>query len=243
MFNQQEPLMAKEHLLPVGESDESEDEESECYNKAELEELGMEEMLAFAGAEGKVESINMFVRGVMSDGHTLIKFDPSRDTYHLTLDEYLLSLDIDSINWIMYKLHVLTEILVHVLPYTSARPPIWKNNHAYAELLMPQSEADKDTGGRTVWFSNRKSLSAIPHIHFGKVWHGSSSFNIFVMFLRMMRKNPITGQSATLVPVKIQSLWLADILYPAILTGENPSTMSYKDYTLAEWRWLAFVNN
>ena len=133
----------------------------------------------------------------MSDGHTLIKFDPSRDAYHLTSDEYLLSLDIDSVNWITYKLCVLTEILVHVLPHTSARPPIWKNNHAYSELLMPQSEADKDTGGRTEWFSNRKSLSAIPHIHFGKVGHGSASFNIFVMFPRMMHKNPITGKSAT----------------------------------------------
>jgi hypothetical protein len=243
MFNQQEPLMAREHLLPVGGLEEAEDEEPEYHNNAVWEELGMEEMLAYAGAEGSVDSMNMFVRGLMPDGHTLIKFDPSRDAYPLTSDEYLQSLDIDSVICTTYKLRILTMISVHVLPYTGARPPIWKSNHAYAELLMPQSETDKDSGGRTEWFSNRKSLSAIPHIHFAKVGHGSGSFNIFVMFPRMMHKNPITGKSATLVPFEIQSLWFTDILYPAILAGENPSTVSYKDYTLAEWRWKASVNN
>ena len=174
---------------------------------------------------------------------TLIKFDPSQDAYPLTLDEYLQSLDIDSIIYTTYKFRILTMISVHVLPYTGARPPVWKNSRTYAELLMPQSETDKDSGGRTEWFSNRKSLSAIPQIHFAKVGHGSGSFNISVMVPRMMHKNPITGKSATLVPFEIQSLWFTDMLYPAILAGENPSTMSYKDYTLAEWRWKGSVKN
>ena len=237
MFNRQEPFMAREHLLPVGELDvPSDDELQQC------EVLGMEEMLAYAPAEGSMESMNMFVRGVMPDGHTLIKLDPTRDCYPLRSDENLFSLDVDSVNWVTHKLQVLTEISVHVLPYSGVRPPIWKNNHIYSEVLMPQSEMDKDTGGRTEWFSNRKSLSAIPHIHFGKVGHGSASFNISVMFPRMMHKNPVTGKSATLIPFEIQSLWFTDIVYPAILAGENPSTVSYKDYTLAEWRWKASIN-
>jgi hypothetical protein len=241
MFNRQEPLMAKEHLLPVGESNppSSEDGEEEC----QWEELGMEEMLATAPAEGSLESMNMFVRGVMPDGRTLVKLDLTRDIYPLRFDEYLFSLDIDTIIWVTHKLRVLTEVSVHVLPYSGARPPIWKNNHVYAEVLMPQSERDKDMGGRTEWFSNRKSLSIIPHIHFGKVGHGSTGFNIHVMFPRMMHKNPVSGRSATLIPHEIQSLWLTDIVYPAILAGENPSTVSYKDYTLAEWRWKASVND
>jgi hypothetical protein len=245
MFNRQEPSMAREHLLPIGEPGPPPEDEEEDEEKVPImwETLGMEEMLAFAPAEGSLESMKMFVQGVMQDGKTLIKFDPTRDLYPLRSDEYFLSLDIDSIIWVTYKLRILTEISVHVLPYAGARPPIWKNNHAYVELLMPQSETDKDTGGRTEWFSNRKSLSAIPHIHFGKVGHGAASFNISVMFPRMMHKNPITGRSATLVPFEIQSLWFTDILYPAILAGENPSTVSYKDYTLAEWRWKASVNN
>ena len=71
------------------------------------------------------------------------------------------------------------------------------------EVLMPQLEEDQDSGGRREWFSNRKSLSAIPHIHFGKLGHGSTSFNISVMFPRMMHKNPISSRSATLIPFEV----------------------------------------
>jgi len=121
-------------------------------------------------------------------------------------DEYLLFLDIDSINWITYKLWVLTELSIHILPYSGARPPIWKNNHVYAEVLMPQSELDRAKGGRTEWFSIRKSLSAIPHIHFAKIDHGSTSLNVHVMFPRMMHKNLVTNRSVTLIPFAIQFL-------------------------------------
>ena len=134
-----------------------------------------------------------------------------------------------------YYPKILTEISIHILPYSGAHPPIWKSNHAYMEVLMPQSEEDLDSGGRREWFPNRKSLSTIPHIHFGKLGHRSTSFNISVMFLRMMHKNPISGRSATLIPFEVQSLWFTDILYPTILAGENPFTVSYKDYTLSEW--------
>jgi hypothetical protein len=242
MFNRQEPLMAKEHLLPVGELNLTPTLEEDDDDVCGWEELGMEEMLAMAPQVGSSDSMDMFVRGVMPDGHTPIKLDLTRDAYPLRFDEYLFSLDIDTIIWVTHEIRVLTEISVHVLPYTGGRPPIWKNNHVYAEVLMPQSERDRDMGGRTEWFSNRKSLSAIPHIHFGKVGQGSSSFNIHVMFPRMMHKNPTSGKSATLVPIEIQSLWFTDIVYPAIMAGENPSTVSYKDYTLAEWRWKVSVN-
>jgi hypothetical protein len=242
MFNQQEPLMAREHLLPIGEPDSASEEDSD-EEVPRWEEMGIEEMLALAPEENSFESMKMFVQGVMEDGETLIKLDLKRDRFPLRPDEHLLSLDIDSINWITYKLRVLTEISVHVLPYSGARPPIWKNNHAYVEVLMPQSEIDKDMGGRTEWFSNRKSLSAIPHIHFAKIGQGSTSFNVHVMFPRMMHKNPLTGRSATLIPFEIQSLWLTDIVYPAIIAGENPSTMAYKNYTLSEWRWKAANSN
>ena len=241
MFNQQDPLHAEEHLLPIGEPDspavsDDEDEVSGC------EVMGMGEMLACAPAEGSLESMNMFVQGFMPYGQTMIKLDPTRDLYPLRQDEHYLSLDIDSVIWVTYYPKILTELSIHVLPYSGAHPPIWKSNHAYMEVLMPQSEEDQDSGGRREWFSNRKSLSAIPHIHFGKLGHGSTSFNISVMFPRMMHKNPISGRSATLIPFEVQSLWFTDILYPAILAGENPSTVSYKDYTLSEWRWKASVN-
>ena len=49
-----------------------------------------------------------------------------------------------------------------------------------------------------------------------------------------MHKNPINDKSMTLILFEVQSLWFTDILYPIIFTGENPFTVSYKDYNLSE---------
>jgi hypothetical protein len=144
--------MAREHLLPIGEPNPPEKDDNE--EAPECKELGMEEMLAMAPEEGSMDSMNMFIKGVMPDGQTLVKLDPTCDRFPLMSHEFFLSLDIDSIIWVTYLLRVLTEILVHVLPYSGARPPIWKNNHVYVEVLMPQSKMDKEMGGRREWFSN-----------------------------------------------------------------------------------------
>ena len=241
MFNQQDPLHAEVHLLPIGEPDspavaDDEDKVSGC------EVMGMGEMLACAPVEGSLESMNMFVQGFMPDEQTMIKLDPTRDLYPLRQDEHYISLDIDSVIWVTYYPKILTKLSIHLLPYSGAHPPIWKCNHAYMEVLMPQLEEDQDSSSRREWFFNRKSLSAIPHIHFGKLGHRSMSFEISVMFLRMMHKKPISGRSVTLILFEVQSLWFTDILYPTILAGENPSTVPYKDYTLSEWQWKASVN-
>jgi hypothetical protein len=89
MFNQQDPLHAEEHLLPFGGPDspvvlDDKDEVSRC------EVMGMEEMLACAPAEGSLESMNMFVKGFMLDGQTMIKLDPIQDLYPLRQDEHYL---------------------------------------------------------------------------------------------------------------------------------------------------------
>ena len=121
MFNQQDPLHAEEHLLPIGEPDspavsDDEDEVSGC------EVMGMGEMLACAPAEGSLESMNMFVQGFMPDGQTMIKLDPTRDLYPLRQDKHYLSLDIDSVIWVTYYPKILTEISIHVLPYLGCSP-------------------------------------------------------------------------------------------------------------------------
>jgi len=106
MFNQQQPLMASQHLLPIGEPDSSL-EEGPDQAVPKWEEIGIQEMLDLAPQENTLASMKMFVQGVMEDGETLIKLDLNRDQFPLREDEYLLSLDIDSINWITYKLRVL----------------------------------------------------------------------------------------------------------------------------------------
>ena len=55
---------------------------------------------------------------------------------------------------------------------------------------------------REEWFETSHSPSTIPHMHFGKV---DKLFNVIIMFPRMNHKNPLTGQSATLIPWEIQN--------------------------------------
>jgi hypothetical protein len=256
MFNQQEPLYVTEHLLPPpssrqvpceedDEDDEGDDEEKEDDDEEEqklpknLVVLGMEEMLEQAGQEGSEASMNMFVKGITEDGNC-IRMDPQRDEYNLSMEDYLLSMDIDSIIWITRMLRILSDLNVHVLPYQGQKPPISKNNHAYVEILMPPSNMDEKP--RTEWYTVKRSLSVIPHTHFAKFSQGATTFNIYVMFPRMMHKNPLTNWTATNIPFEVQSRWLVDVVYPAIIAGENPSTMAYKDYTIEQWRWKASNN-
>jgi hypothetical protein len=68
MFNQQEPLFVKEHLLPPIPTHEtpipSDDEEL----PPNLVTMGMGEMLEAAGLEGSEASMNMFVKGITEEG-------------------------------------------------------------------------------------------------------------------------------------------------------------------------------
>lgn len=53
----------------------------------------------------------------------------------------------------------------------------------------------------------------------------------------MKHKHDTTGKWATLVPREIQSYWLTQVVYPAILQNSNPSIMPYVNFTLNEWIW------
>src|SRR6266487_5964565 len=75
-----------------------------------------------------------------------------------------------------------------------------------------------------------------------KIGEGSGSFNIYVFWPRMRHRNDLTGRWATMVPVEIQSCWLTQVLYPAIIASSNPDTMAYVNYTLDEWTWKAGNN-
>jgi hypothetical protein len=234
MFACETPQKVIEHILPpprmVEELPKTEEHREICV-------MGMNDMLKAAGTEGSRHSMEMFVKGETTDGR-LIKFDPSRDACAVPPSDYILSFDIDSIIITGDKLKLLGDVEIEVLPYSGRTPPIPKSNHTYVELLMPQSQEDLDEGGRSEWFSTRHSVSTIPHTHFAKI----DLFKISVHFPRMKHKDPISEKSATLIPWEVQNMFLVQVVYPAIIAGENPSTMPYKDYTLDEWRWKASMN-
>jgi hypothetical protein len=251
MFQCTTPQKVLEHLLPPTLTDLQSEKRSEKHlnkhshtdrfghriRRADKKVMGMEEMLDAAGEEGSMESMKMFVQGKTAEDKYII-LDPTRDQISMSSDDMHLSLDIDSFIVSTPHLGIITaDIEVHVLPYQGKKPPISRNNHTYIEVLLPQSEQDKDSGGRSEWYSTKHSLSVIPHTHFAKV----NRFNIYVFFPRMIHKDPVTGNTATMLPWEVQSLWLTDVVYPAIIAGENPTTMVYKDYTLDEWRWKASI--
>jgi len=229
MFACETPQKVIEHILPPPTTLDIEEEEEDG---PDICVMGMIEMIEYAGEEGSRDSMNLFVKGHTFDGRQ-VKFDPSRDENPVF--KWTLSCDIDSIIVMDRELQVLGDVEIQVLPYSGRTPPISKSNHTYVELLMPQSEEDLLSGGRDEWFSTRHSVSTVPHTHFGKI----GVFIITIHFPRMKHKDPVTGRTATLIPWEVQNLFLVEVLYPAIMAGENPSTMPYKNYTLDEWKWKA----
>lgn len=234
MFASEKPQKVFEHFLPAPKMEEP---PIEALTEPGVEVMGMEDMLRCAGLEGSRESMDLFIKGLAPDGKW-VKFDPGRDSEDVPPDDIVLSCDIDSIIVTTHKLKVLGDVDIEVLPYSGRRPPIAKSNHTYMELLMPQSEEDLASPGRTEWFSTRHSVSTIPHTHFGTIGY----FKISIHFPRMKHRDPITNRTMTLIPWEVQNLFLTEVLYPAIIAGENPSTLPYKDYTLAEWKWKASNN-
>ena len=233
MFNSEMPLFVREHLLPAPVDHPAEEEP---VKKNQVVVMGMREMLNQAGDKGSLAAMQLFVAGKTPDGR-LVRLDLSRDEVYMTRKNFMMAVDIDSIIWTTHLLHLHSDLGIHVLPYHGKFPPMYKNNHTYIELLMPQSEQDQAEGGRTEWFSTRHALSTIPHTHFGKLPVAGVTFNVSVFFPRMRHRDPLTGKKATLIPWEVQEQWLTNIVYPAIMKHENPSTLAYKDYTVDEWRW------
>lgn len=234
MFATENPQKVLEHFLPIPDD---EDSPEDVLSNPQVEVMGMEEMLHAAGQEGSRESMDLFIKGQTMDGKR-VRFDPTRDSCDVPPEDIVQSCDIDSIILTAHRLKVLGDVDIEVLPYSGRRPPIPKSNHTYIELLMPQSEEDLQTGGRSEWFSTRHSVSTVPHTHFGKIGY----FKISIHFPRMKHKDPITNWTMTLLPWEVQNLFLTEVVYPAIIAGENPSMLPYKDYTVDEWKWKASNN-
>ena len=236
MFACQEPQKVIEHLLPPPSASITL-KKSETMECDDICEMGMQDMIDGAGAEGSICSMELFVKGLTADGRW-VKFNPRRDAHNVPPSNYTLSYDIDSIILTSDELNLSGDVEIEVLPYSGRTPPIPKSNHSYVELLMPQSEADIEAGGRSEWYSISYSVSSIPHTHFAKI----GPFKITIHFPRMKHRDPINDRSATLIPWEVQSLFLVEVLYPAIMAGKNPSTMPYKNFTLDEWKWKASNN-
>lgn len=106
-----------------------------------------------------------------------------------------------------------------------------KSNHTYVEILMPRPQTEIDSGIHISWYSNRVSVSALPHTFFGKV----GVFNICVVFSQMKHINPISRKLPTLMPWEMHATFLDEVVHPAIIAIENPEMLVYKGYTSQNW--------
>ncbi|KAG2108468.1 uncharacterized protein F5147DRAFT_652828 [Suillus discolor] len=133
---------------------------------------------------------NSFVRGRTShrygDGPAMY-VDLERDAIKFSEDEIETSLDIDSIIWTTKVFRCRGSVGIYVTPPFQTKPGIFKHNHAYVDITIPQSEEDANTpGGRTEWLSKRFPMSAIPHTCIGRISSASSTLNLYIAFPRMI---------------------------------------------------------
>ncbi|KIJ59094.1 hypothetical protein HYDPIDRAFT_33540 [Hydnomerulius pinastri MD-312] len=189
--------------------------------------MGAAEMLAL-GTAGSDTCFNAFVCGRHQGCHIFL--DLERDGVHLGIQNVKISVDIDSFIWVTHQLrcHSSSMIAVHQAPLIiNKEAPIRKNNHIYLDILIPQSEEDKEQpGGRTEWLSMPFPLSGTPHVRFGTLGY-QSSVNVYICFPRMIHKDERTKQRASMVPKVIQDFFWDHVLLPAI---EENSKCSLKPY-------------
>jgi hypothetical protein len=202
---------------------------------------GLNDMVDFhnTGPLNSDESCAAYVQGRWYDMEgepKLITLDLERDAMKVPPDHVTISVDIDSVIWLTYRLSFKTSVNLHVLPYYGKKPPIHINNHVYINVLWPRSEEDIASGSRQEWFENRVPVSHIPHTHFACIGQGYGAVNIYIFFPRMMHRKELVPFWDVQIPKLVQCWWLRHVVYPAlkiVMRGRN-SIAPYVNFTLDE---------
>jgi hypothetical protein len=260
MFNNEKPIMVREHLLPVGERAAMDSQlahlekitgdynltrndgtEGQTIRVDDVTSMGMEEMLLDTGGPNTMESMKAFVCGRDST-NGYIHFDPNRDEVEVDEDDVVTTVDIDSMIWVTHDPVFRNAVNVFVLPRIAKKAPIWRHNHVYVDILMPRSDEDKETPGRDEWLSKSFPLTAIPHTHFATIGMGAGGIDVSVFFPRMIHRDSMTGWRVNNIPMVVQNTWLSEIVLPSIIAASTEGCIEYVDFTLEEWRWKASIN-
>ncbi|KIJ57859.1 hypothetical protein HYDPIDRAFT_34731 [Hydnomerulius pinastri MD-312] len=151
-------------------------------NVHDVEIMSASEMLYCAGEVANWPNIsrdghNTFVRGRLSipdEEEKYICVDLEKDGLDFNEHQIDVSVDIDSIIWTTKEFVCRDSIGVHMTPVYTSKPGIFKHNHVYVDVLIPQSEWDQQQlGRRTEWLSKKFPMTAIPHTLIGRL--GSAS--------------------------------------------------------------------
>ncbi|KAG1732827.1 hypothetical protein EDB19DRAFT_1911847 [Suillus lakei] len=268
IFYQCDPTATMDHIMPIGTTDSHDpssqvpdcvtgayslkrrgsDDEEQRTNVTDVEILSASELVESARYDPPLQDEcrfghNAFVRGCIShpygDGPALY-VDLERDAVALSEDEIEISVDIDSIIWTTKVFRCKGSVGVYIVPPFQTKPGIYKHNHTYVEITIPQSEEDANApGGRTEWLSKRFPMSAIPHVCMGHISSASSTLNLYITFPRMIHQHPTNGQRITLMPKEVLDIFWDRVLLPSIGQCTDVSWAPYLKHTLEEAHYKA----
>ena len=269
VFYQCDPIATMDHIMPIGTSDlhdatnQVPDRVSGAYSLArqgkdyggrdsiqvnDVVIISGEELIDIAIHDPSLDDEcrfghNAFIRGYTSHGGgdgTPIYLDLERDGVPLSPDEVETSVDIDSIIWATKIFHCKGSVGIYMTPPFHAKPGIFKHNHTYVDIIIPQSEADaNEHGGRTEWLSKRFPMSSIPHVCIGRISSASSTLSLYIMFPRMIHRHPLNGRSITLIPQDVLDIFWDRVLLPSIGDCTDVSWAPYLKQSLEEARYKA----
>ncbi|KAG2116293.1 hypothetical protein DEU56DRAFT_761564 [Suillus clintonianus] len=268
IFYQCDPTATMDHIMPIGTTDSHDpsdqvpdrvtgayslkrrgtDHEEQRTYVNDVEILSASELVESAQYDPPLQDEcrfghNAFVRGCTShrygDGPALY-VDLERDAVSLSEDEIEISVDIDSIIWTTKVFRCKGSVGVYIVPPFQTKPGIYKHNHTYVEITIPQSEEDANSpGGRTEWLSKRFPMSAIPHVCMGRISSASSTLNLYIAFPRMIHQHPTNGRRITLMPKEVLDIFWDRVLLPSIGQCTDVSWEPYLKHTLEEARYKA----
>ncbi|KAG1718054.1 uncharacterized protein EDB91DRAFT_1067025, partial [Suillus paluster] len=267
-FYQCDPIATMDHIMSIGTTasyDASKQIPDRVTGAYTLERLGLDEggrhtqvtdveilspsqIIDFAHYDPPLHDECRFGHDAFVRGHASHRYgegpafyvDLEQDAIQFSEDEIERSVDIDSIIWTTKTFRCTGSVGIYVTPPFQTKPGIYKHNHTYVEITIPQSEEDANTpGGRTEWLSKRMPMSAIPHACIGRISSAASTLNLYIAFPRMIHKHPVNGRRITLIPQEVQDIFWDRVLLPSIGDCTDVSWQPYLKYTLEEARYKA----
>jgi hypothetical protein len=214
------PTMVKEHIMPSKLKYEGGEEQvmteisrrGEPIEISDLEIMGAKEIMSLP-SDG-VTNHSALLTGKTADGR-LIKLDLERDS--VTPIKIQKAVDIDSVIWVTRYPIFKHSIHIFCKPVIRNKPPIFKHNHIYVDLLVPQTEKDKHSlGYRKEWWAKTFKLFQIPHLQLGKMGDGSGSVNLLMAFPRMTHKHPYIPRWVNIIPSDVQNVLWDQVILPAM---------------------------
>jgi hypothetical protein len=230
-FKRREPIQTHQNLMPVGlrgppsGTPSPEDERpfpfpelldqsrrGRPYEFHDSRDIGPQEMIRLA----KEQHDNLiFLTGrIPDDSGSYLNLDLTKDAIPHQLLTVEKVVDIDSVIWVTRHPRFPHSISIFTKPVIRNRSPIFKHNHVFVKLLVPQSEVDRlALGARKEWIEHKVKLCNVPHVFFGK---SGDSCNLYLSFPRMYHKHPYVNRYESLVPPHVQNILWEQLIIPAM---------------------------